>query len=152
MGICYANHLPPSHIFCANQISWGGQERPPLAGGILNYHHHHYSNLVKCYFQKAAMFSVGAHRVTEEKRMTINERLGAASTLLTPIHFWNVLSFLRSEIFDPFCQIQQQQEISKSLLSNANIVIFGSCVPFSLSISLIELYFNPQNTGVSGII
>lgn len=56
---CYANRLPPSHIFCANQIKsarvgvgvWGGHRGTitptALAGGILDYHHQLHSNFVK---------------------------------------------------------------------------------------------------------
>lgn len=55
--VCYANRLPASHIFCANQIREGvavvcvragGTITPTaLAGGILDYHHQLYGNLVK---------------------------------------------------------------------------------------------------------
>lgn len=63
--VCYANRLPPAHIFCANQIGDGGEgdggERwrgegwregetgggtmtptAVLAGGILHYRQHRY--------------------------------------------------------------------------------------------------------------
>lgn len=72
-----------------------------LAGGILYYHHHHRGNLVKCYFKKAAVFSVGPHRSQMEEeeeeawlnRWGINSSvtlfaLSLARSLGLPLTFW----------------------------------------------------------------